>query len=162
MHVPITVPDVVVAVTRNDVGVPPEVPAATGTLLVLVIPDGLAGGPGGASRVAGEDAAEVPDVFVAVAVNVYVVSLLRPVTSQDPDAPLTVHVLALPLTHGEAVTRNDAGVPPDVPAATVTVTLPSPATTVGGAGTPGADTAVTAGEPATAKVNATAALVRVP
>jgi hypothetical protein len=104
----------------------------------------------------------VPEVFVAVAVNVYVVSLLRPVTVQDPDAPLTVHVLTLPLTHGEAVTRNDAGVPPDVPATTVTVTLPSPPTTVGVAGTPGADTAVTTGEPATAKVNATAALVRVP
>ena len=149
------------SVTRNDVGSPPEDPALTDTLLLPIVP-GIEGRPGGASRVAGEDAAEVPDVFVAVAVNVYVVSLLRPVTSQDPDAPLTVHVLTLPLTHGEAVTRNDAGVPPDVPAATVTVTLPSPPTTVGVAGTPGADTAVTAGEPATAKVNATAALVRVP
>jgi hypothetical protein len=39
-----------------------------------------------------------------------------------------------------AVTVYDVGVPPEDPAATVTVTLPSPAAPVGAAGVPGADT----------------------
>ena len=50
----------------------------------------------------GADAAEVPVPFVAVAVNVYAVPFDRPVTSQDPDSPVTVH--APPVTAGEAVT----------------------------------------------------------
>jgi hypothetical protein len=80
------------------------------------------------------DADDVPPEFVAVAVNVYEVPLLRPVTVHDPLAPVTVHV-APP---GEAVTVYESGVPPKVGATTVTVACPSPATTVGCPGVPGA------------------------
>ena len=41
----------------------------------------------------GSEASEVSTVFVAVAVNVYAVPSAKPVTSQDPDAPVTVHVM---------------------------------------------------------------------
>ncbi len=51
-------------------------------------------------------------------------------------APVTVQVLVV-LT---AVTMYDVGVPPEDPAATVTVTLPSPAAPVGAAGAPGTAT----------------------
>jgi hypothetical protein len=97
---------------------------------------------------AGADAAaapELPVAFVAVAVKVYAVPFVRPVTSQDPDAPVTVQVLAGSPT---TVTVKDAGVPPVAPAATVTVTLPSPAATAGVAGMPGKPRTVTATEPA--------------
>ncbi len=96
---------------------------------------GLPGVPRGVTGCEAPDTAEVPPLFVAVAVNVYAVPLVSPVTSQDPDAPETVHVLAALPT---AVTLYDAGVPPAVRAATVTVTLPSPTATVGVAGAPGA------------------------
>ena len=65
----------------------------------------MVGAPGTVSGVTGADAADAAEVrppFVAVAVNVYAVPLVRPVTSQDPDSPVTVH--APPLTAGEAVT----------------------------------------------------------
>ena len=39
-----------------------------------------------------EDAEEVPPVFVAVEVKVYAVPLVKPDTTQDPDAPVTVQV----------------------------------------------------------------------
>jgi hypothetical protein len=96
--------------------------------------------------VTGDDALDVavPPAFVAAAVNVYAVPFFRPVTSHDPDSPVTVHVP--PVTAGDAVTVYDAGVPPVVAAATVTVTLASPAVTVEMVGTPGATTASTAPE----------------
>ena len=65
----------------------------------------MVGAPGTVSGVTGADAADAAEVrppFVAVAVNVYAVPLVRPVTSQDPDSPVTVH--APPLTAGDAVT----------------------------------------------------------
>jgi hypothetical protein len=65
----------------------------------------IVGAPGtvtGVTGVDGADAAEVPPVLVAVAVNVYSVPFDRPVTSHDPDAPVTVHVP--PVTAGDAVT----------------------------------------------------------
>ena len=65
----------------------------------------MVGAPGtvtGVTGADGADAAEVPVPFVAVAVNVYAVPFDRPVTSQDPDSPVTVH--APPVTAGEAVT----------------------------------------------------------
>ena len=65
----------------------------------------MVGAPGtvtGVTGADGADAAEVPPAFVAVAVNVYAVPFDRPVTSQDPDSPVTVH--APPVTAGEAVT----------------------------------------------------------
>jgi hypothetical protein len=73
------------------------------------------------------DAPEVPVVFVAVAVTVYWVPFVRPVTSQDQGARVTVHVPATTPVVVFAVTVYDAGVPP-VPAFMVAVTLPSPAT----------------------------------
>ena len=65
----------------------------------------MVGAPGTVTGVTGADAAdtaEVPPAFVAVAVNVYAVPFDRPVTSQDPDSPVTVH--APPATAGDAVT----------------------------------------------------------
>jgi sulfur carrier protein ThiS len=64
------------------------------------------------------DAVDVPVELVAVAMNLYSVPLVRPVTTQLPDDPVTVHVFVASLT---ALTTNEAGVPP-IPAATVTVT----------------------------------------
>ena len=90
------------------------------------------------------DVAEVPAAFVAVVVNVYAVPAMRPVTGQDPDAPVTVHVLAAFPT---AVTVNDDGTPPVVAAATDTVTFAVPATPVGAGGVPGAVRTVTTGDP---------------
>ena len=65
----------------------------------------MVGAPGtvtGVTGAEGADTAEVPPAFVAVTVNVYAVPFDRPVTSQDPDSPVTVH--APPVTAGEAVT----------------------------------------------------------
>ena len=42
----------------------------------------------------GEEVREVPAAFVAVALTVYVAPPVRPVTSQDRDTPVTVHVPA--------------------------------------------------------------------
>jgi hypothetical protein len=124
------------------IGDPPSDEGAVNAISAVVPPvaatapmPGLPGVPRGVADCEGPDAAEVPALFVAVAVNVYAVPLVSPVTSQDPDAPDTVHVLAALPT---AVTLYDAGVPPAVGAATVTVTLPSPTATVGLAGAPGA------------------------
>jgi hypothetical protein len=58
---------------------------------------------------------------------------VSPLTTHDPDAPVTVHVLEVSPT---AVTVNDCGVGPEA-AATVTVTLKLPAATVGAGGTLG-------------------------
>lgn len=44
------------------------------------------------------EALDVPVPFVAVEENVYAVPFVRPVTTQDPDAPETVHVLVTPPT----------------------------------------------------------------
>ena len=107
----------------------------------------MTGAPGTVSGVTdadAPDAPEVPPAFVAAAVNVYAVPFVRPVTSHDPDSPVTVHVP--PATAGDAVTVYDAGVPPVVAAATVTVALASPAVTVEMVGTPGATTASTTPE----------------
>ena len=57
----------------------------------------IAGAPGTVNGVAGDDgpeSPEVPAVFVAVALNVYAVPTVRPVTSQTPEVPVTVHVPA--------------------------------------------------------------------
>jgi hypothetical protein len=110
----------------------------------------MVGAPGTVTGVTGADAPDAPEVppaFVAVTLTVYGVPFVSPVTSQDPDAPVTVH--AVPATTSAAVcavTVKEAGALP-APAATVTVTLASPATTVGLAGVPGADTTVTTVEP---------------
>jgi hypothetical protein len=76
------------------------------------------------------DAVDVPPAFVAVAVKVYGVPFVRPVTVHEPDAPVTVHV-APP---GLAVIVNEAVAAPD-PATTETVAEALPATAVGAAGT---------------------------
>ena len=78
------------------------------------------------------DAADVPPPFVAVALNVYDIPFVKPVTVQLPEAPVTVHV-RFP---GVEVTKKEAGVPPE-PAATVTTTDATPATAVGVGGVPG-------------------------
>ena len=75
---------------------------------------------------------------MAVALNVYDVPLVRPVTVQSPDEPVTVHVK----DPGVEVTKNDSGVP--VPAATVTTADATPATAVGAGGAPRGTVAGTA------------------
>jgi hypothetical protein len=143
-------PGLDVAVYRIT-GAPPLDPGAENTI-VAVVPDAatvpIPGAPGtvtgaAAIGVTGADTAEtaeVPPVFVAVALNVYERPLVRPVTSQDPAAPVTVHVPA-----GDAVTAYDAGAPPVSAAATVTLTPPSPAVNVVMLGASGA-TAVESGD----------------
>ena len=126
-----------VEVTRYEVGVPPE-PAATVTTAdaSLISAVGAGGVPGiagcGVTESDAAEAAEVPPPFVAVALNVYDVPLVKPVTVQLPEAPVTVHVK----DPGVEVTRYDAGVPP-VPAATVTTAEETPASAVGVRGVPG-------------------------
>jgi hypothetical protein len=91
-----------------------------------------------------DEAVEVPAELVAVAVKVYAVPFVRPVTAHEPEAPVTVQV-APP---GDAVTWYEVGVPPE-PADTVTAARPSPATAVGAPGVPGSGgTGVTALEAA--------------
>jgi hypothetical protein len=86
-------------------------------------------------------ALEVPAPLVAVDENLYAVLLLKPVITHEPDPPVTVQVLsgfrAVPLL-SSAVTVYEEGVPPVLGATTVTATSPSPATTVGIPGMPGA------------------------
>jgi hypothetical protein len=112
--VPVTPPGLDVAVYRIT-GAPPLDAGAENTI-VAVVPDAatvpIPGAPGtvtgaaaiGVTGVDTADAAEVPPVFVAVAVNVYERPFVRPVTSQDPAAPVTVHVPA-----GDAVTGDEDG-----------------------------------------------------
>ena len=57
--------------------------------------DATSGATGVSLGVAGfdtEDAEEVPPPLVAVVVKVYAVPLVNPVTTHDPDAPVTVQV----------------------------------------------------------------------
>jgi len=125
-----------VDVTRNDAGVP--VPAATVTTADATPPTAV--GAGGVPGIAGWgitafDAVEAPDVpppFVAVALNVYDVPLVKPATVQLPEEPVTEHVR----DPGVDVTTYEVGVPP-VPAATVTTAFATPATAVGAGGVPG-------------------------
>jgi len=84
------------------------------------------------------DPLDVPVALVAVAEKVYARPLVRPVTVHEVAGLVTVQV-RLP---GNAVTVYDAGAPP-VPAATVTVADPSPATAVGTSGVPGASIGLT-------------------
>ena len=86
----------------------------------------------GVTALEAADEADVPPPFVAVALNVYDVPFVSPVTVQSPDEPVTVHVK----DPGVEVTRYDVGEPP-VPAATVTSADASPATAVGVLGVPG-------------------------
>ena len=139
------------------IGEPPSVEGAVNVTVAVVGPvddtapvPGWPGAPIGVTVADGEEASESTGVFFAVAVNVYAVPFVRPVTGHDPEAPVTVHVP--PETAGDAVTVYEVGAPPRVPsvavpAATVTVTLESPATTVGLAGVPAAVTTVTAVDP---------------
>ena len=129
------------AVTVYDVGVPP-LPALT---VIVAEPspataDGAGGVPGaalvGLTGSEDPDAPEVLVALVAVALKVYSVPLLRPLIVHEPAAPLTMQVFAGELS-GYAVTVYDDGVPP-LPALTVIVAEPSPATAVGAGGVPGA------------------------
>jgi hypothetical protein len=56
-------------------------------------PVGVAGVPGTASGVTEVDALDKPDVpaeFVAVVLKKYVVPFIKPLTTHEPDAPVTV------------------------------------------------------------------------
>jgi hypothetical protein len=89
----------------------------------------------GATEVIALDELDDPDVpppFVAVTLNVYDVTYVKPVTVHEPEEPVTVHVKE----PGVDVTLNEAGVPPE-PAATVTTADASPTSAVGAGGVPG-------------------------
>ena len=87
----------------------------------------------------------LPAVFLAMPLNWYSVPAFRLGTSQDPYVPYTVQeapLTGLPLFLVTAMTEIDVGVPPGVPAVTVTVTLPTPASAVSKTGTAGNWTSV--------------------
>ena len=65
---------------------------------------GGAGGAAGITAVDVSDSAEEPIVFIATDLNVYATPFVKPVTVQEPLAPVTVQVLSTPATCGEAVT----------------------------------------------------------
>jgi hypothetical protein len=50
------------------------------------------------------DELDVPAEFVAVVVNVKAVPFVKPVTTHEPDAPVTVQVRVTPETCGDALT----------------------------------------------------------
>ena len=80
----------------------------TVTLSVPATTVGLAGAAGAPRSLTVFNAAfvlEVPPLFVAVALTVYVAPPVRPVMSQEPDRPVTVHVPpAAPAVVVDAVT----------------------------------------------------------
>ena len=58
----------------------------------------------GVTEVDALDKPDVPAEFMAVVVNVYAVLFVKPVTTHEPDAPVTVQVLVTPETCGDALT----------------------------------------------------------
>jgi hypothetical protein len=83
------------------IGEPPSLPGAVNLTLAVVDPvamtapiPGMPGTPSALTCDEAADAAEVPAVFVAVALNVYSLPPVSPVTSHDPDAPVTVQLPA--------------------------------------------------------------------
>lgn len=87
----------------------------------------------GVTAAEADEADDVPALFVAVAVKVYDVPLVRDETTHDVAGDVTVQV-APP---GVAVTKYDVGALPDDGATMVTVAWPLPATAVGVPGAPG-------------------------
>jgi len=100
--------------------------------------DGVGATFGVTAALAGEFS-EVPALLVALAIKVYATPLIRFVTMQEPEDPVTVHVLA----DGDEVIRNEVAAPVES-GETVTVTSLLPATTVGAAGATGIPIGVTA------------------
>jgi hypothetical protein len=76
-------------------------------------------------------------MFIATDLNVYATPFVKPATTQEPLAPVTVQVLSTPETCGDAVTVYEVGVPPVIAAVTETVACALPATAVGTAGLSG-------------------------
>ena len=122
-----------------DVRVDPKVKVPVGALVANTA--GATGVSIGVTEADAADADEVPpvapEVLIAVEVNVYATPFVRPLTTQDPLAPVTVQVFVTPPTCGEAVTVYEVGAPPVFPAVTVTVAFVSPAIAVGAGGVPG-------------------------
>jgi hypothetical protein len=92
------------ALTVYDSGVPPPVPDTTDTLTLpapatCVEIAGVAGAPGPAAGVNAASFEGKPDpaALLAMALVVYRLPLVRPVTSQDPRVPVTVHVPEFPV-----------------------------------------------------------------
>jgi hypothetical protein len=132
------------AVTVYEVAAPPDTGAEIVTV-ALPSPVTAVGAPGvpglpGVTELEAGDAADVPPSFVAVAVNVYSVLFVKPVTTQEVSGDVTVQV-APP---GEAVTVYEVGVPPDDGGVIVTVASPSPGSATGAPGVPGVRTGVIA------------------
>ena len=96
-----------------------------------------AGGAAGVTAVEVSDSADSPIMFIATDLNVYATPFVKPATTQEPLAPVTVQVLSTPETCGDAVTVYEVGVPPVIAAVTETVACALPATAVGTAGLSG-------------------------
>ncbi len=74
-------------------------------LAIVAMP--IVGAPGtvaGVTALDAVDALDVPAEFVAVVVNVKAVPFVKPVTTHEPDAPVTVQVRVTPETCGDALT----------------------------------------------------------
>src|SRR5438552_7064332 len=108
-------------------------PEAGSAVPVAVTGGGLSGC--GVTGLEGEDGSLVPAVFVAVTVNVYVVSFVSPVMRAEVVAPSTLTLLP---TGAEVTVYPVMGLPPSEAGSDhVTVARPSPAaamTSVGGDG----------------------------
>ena len=84
-----------VQATVTDVGL------ATVAVPIVGAPDTVTTG---VTELDAVDELDVPAEFVAVVVNVYAVPFVKPVTTHDPDAPVTVQVRVTPETCGDALT----------------------------------------------------------
>ena len=63
-----------------------------------------AGGAAGITAVEVSDSADEPIMFIATDLNVYATPFVKPATTHEPLAPVTVQVLSTPETCGAAVT----------------------------------------------------------
>jgi len=134
-----------VSVTTKDVGVPPDAESVIVKVSVrsaeVTATVGVLGGDGrGVTELDAEDAALVPYVFVAVAVNVYPVPGVNPLMLQDPVRGVPVgELMVQDPPPPDAVTVNESGRPPvAVAPMTVTVAVVPLRETVGCWGAPGA------------------------
>ena len=111
VNVPVMAVPTAVAVYVVIVAPPLEPGAVQATvtdvaLAIVAVP--IVGAPGtantGVTEADAVDALDVPAEFVAVVVNVYAVPFVKPVTTHEPDAPVTVQVRVTPETCGDALT----------------------------------------------------------
>jgi hypothetical protein len=123
----------------REVSVSPNFVCPLGAVVVTTC--GATGVASGMTELLDGELFEVPPVppvaLVAVAVKVYEVPFMRPVTAHEPLDPVTVQLFVTPETCGAAVITYELGRPPESGRVTLTVACVSPAIATGAAGTPG-------------------------